>query len=32
MVDSMVVVLMCFSMVKSPVMNMVFASWELMLF
>ena len=32
MVDSMVVALMCFSMVKSPVMNMVFVSLELILF
>ena len=32
MVNSMVVVLMYLSMVKSPMVNMVFVSWELMLF
>ena len=31
MVDSAVVALMCFSMVKLRIVNMVFVSWELML-
>ena len=32
MVDSVVVVLMCLSMVKSCMVSMIFVSWKLMLF
>ena len=32
MIDSMVVVLMCLSVVKSRMVGKVFVSWELMLF